>query len=400
MRRVAAFVVVRIAFSVLLCLAGGKCAAADGGLAIDADYPGGNIIVDGIDGERVSVRQDLRDTEGWWFYWNFRVRGAAGRTLRFHFAGRSPIGLAGPAVSLDGGLSWTWLGAESVEGSGFLYTFSSSEEEVRFSFAPPYQERDLRRFLEAAMPGGGIIAEEFARTKADRVVRRLRLGRLDGEAEHKILVVCRHHACESVASYVLEGLMEQILREGADGQWYAEKAEVMVIPFMDPDGVERGDQGKNRRPHDHNKDYQGESIYASVRQLRREIPAWSGGRLAVALDLHCPYKAGDRIFFVGRPDPNMVREQEALCGAFGEVASGRHRVLEILPFGTSWNTNRNSATFSNWAAGIEGIRLASTLEVAYARAGGEAVTPESARALGRDLAKALRRYVEGFSSGS
>lgn len=53
--------------------------------AIDSHLPGDNIVVERIDGEDVYLRQDLRDTEGPWFYWCFRVLGASGRTLRFHF---------------------------------------------------------------------------------------------------------------------------------------------------------------------------------------------------------------------------------------------------------------------------------------------------------------------------
>ena len=52
---------------------------------VDADYPGGNVIVERIDGAHVYVRPDLRDTRGNWFYWNFRVREAAGKTILVHF---------------------------------------------------------------------------------------------------------------------------------------------------------------------------------------------------------------------------------------------------------------------------------------------------------------------------
>lgn len=46
---------------------------------VDCDFPGGNIVVDGIKDDTVFLHQDVRDTQGDWFYWYFRVRGAAGR---------------------------------------------------------------------------------------------------------------------------------------------------------------------------------------------------------------------------------------------------------------------------------------------------------------------------------
>ena len=43
---------------------------------------------------------------------------------------------------------------------------------------------------------------------------------------------------------------------------------------------------------------------------------------------------------------------------------------------------------------LPGIGLATTFEIPYANASGQPVTADSARAFGRDLAKALRRYLE------
>lgn len=68
--------------------------------------------------------------------------------------------------------------------------------------------------------------------------------------------------------------MEAVL-DAADVRWLREQVEFFVVPFMDKDGVEAGDQGKNRRPYDHNRDYQGESLYASVRAMRELVTAGS-----------------------------------------------------------------------------------------------------------------------------
>ena len=36
--------------------------------SIDCDFPGGNILVDRIEGDQVFLQQDIRDTTEWWFY--------------------------------------------------------------------------------------------------------------------------------------------------------------------------------------------------------------------------------------------------------------------------------------------------------------------------------------------
>ncbi|MCA9158780.1 MAG: hypothetical protein KDA72_10660, partial [Planctomycetales bacterium] len=55
------------------------------GVTVDCDFPGGNIVVDRLEGDHIYVHQDLRDTDRDWFYWYFRVKGAAGRTITVHF---------------------------------------------------------------------------------------------------------------------------------------------------------------------------------------------------------------------------------------------------------------------------------------------------------------------------
>ena len=54
---------------ITLAVEGG--AAARTQICVDANFPGGNIVVDSIAGDLVTLRPDLRDTEGDWFYWYF-----------------------------------------------------------------------------------------------------------------------------------------------------------------------------------------------------------------------------------------------------------------------------------------------------------------------------------------
>ncbi len=92
----------------------------------------------------IAVHQDIRDTTTDWFYWCFRVRGAAGHTIKVTFTKSNVIGVRGPAMSLDGGKTWRWLGAESVRGQSFTCAVPADAEEVRFSFGMPYLEANLK----------------------------------------------------------------------------------------------------------------------------------------------------------------------------------------------------------------------------------------------------------------
>jgi len=374
-------------------------------LSIDADYPGGNIVVNSIDrntdGVAVSLCQDLRDTQGWWFYWSFRVRGAEGETLTFRFTDGNVIGTRGPALSLDAGRTWSWLGTESVDGMSFVYTVAADTPCVQFAFAPPYQESDLERFLRQHEVSKHLIVDELCRTRNHRSVERIRVGRLDGNPAHRVLLTCRHHCCESIASFALEGMLAAMLADTDDGRWFRENVEVLAIPFVDKDGVEQGDQGKNRKPHDHNRDYDGQSLYPSVAALRSFVPQWSDDRLQLALDLHCPYIRGDHnevIYLVGNRNPEIWKQQCKLSEILESVCRGSvpYQAADNLPFGQAWNTEKNyggGTSCSRWASELKGMRLATGIEIPYANLGETTMTPPLARSFGAKLTEALRRYL-------
>lgn len=376
---------------------------------MDCTFPGGNIIVERMEGDTVYLHQDIRDTTEWWFYWYFRVRGASGRTLTFRFTQGDVIGSRGPAVSAgthyrtDAGTTWRWLGRDAVDHIAFTYTFAPGTEEVRFAFSLPYVESDLRSFLVRHAGSPYLRTDVLCTTRNGRAVELLHIGQLEEEPAHRVLLTCRHHACESVASYVLEGLMALVLAgDDAAGIWLRDHVAFRVVPFVDKDGVEAGDQGKYRHPRDHNRDYDGTSLYATTAALRETVPAWAAGKLRVALDLHCPYIRGDHseiIYFVGGPDRRNWNEVCRFSALLEESQEGPlpYRAEDNMPFGQGWNTADNTAqgrSFSRWAEELPGIRLATSLETPYADVAGTTVTVDTARALGRDLARALYRYLQ------
>lgn len=373
-------------------------------LHVDADFPGGNIVVEAIDGDEVRLRQDLRDTTQAWFYWCFRVGGAAGRTVRFAFTASRALGVRGPGVSLDGGGSWAWLGSDSVRDNTFLYTFPAGVPEVRFSFAMPYQASHWRRFADGLRNRPLVVEDTLCVSRKGRPVERLRVGPAR-RPRHRVAITCRHHCCEMMANDALEGLVARLV-EGADddARWLRENVEFALVPFVDKDGVEDGDQGKSRHPRDHGRDYEGESLYPETRALREWLPAWGDGRLRVGIDLHCPWIAGvhnEVIYLVGSPDPETADRQRRFSALLEASARGPlpFRAADYLPYGTAWNTAANfggGKGFSRWVRELPGVVLGTAIEIPYANAGGAEVNAESARGFGRDLLTALAAYLRGL----
>lgn len=368
-------------------------------IEVDAAFPGGNIIVDSIEGDSIKVRQDRRDTEGSWFYWSFRVSGAAGRDLQVAFTDGNVIGSQGPAVSLDGGLSWNWMGRDSVDEFGFRHSCPSDAKEVRFAFAIPYVQKNLDSFLDRFSGNAALQRQVLCTTPKGRSAEWFRIEGDTDTARHRVLITCRHHCCEMMANYVLEGILESALSSDDLGAWYRNSVVLDAVPFVDKDGVEQGDQGKNRQPRDHGRDYAGESIYSETAAIRQRWLDNSAERPSLVLDLHCPYIRGglnECIYLVGRE--NNWEEIGRLSAILESGCSGplKFESKNNLPFGQDWNTAANYSKGKGIGAAAQdlpGVRLATTIEIPYAIAGGVTVTPDACRTLGHDISAAIRRYL-------
>ena len=70
-----------------------------------------------------------------------------------------------------------------------------------------------------------------------------------------------------------------------------------------------------------------------------------------------------------------------------------YRAQNNLPFGAGWNNVGPPKSFERWAETLQGIRVSTVVEVPYANVEGAIVTPEAARAFGRDLATALCQFL-------
>ncbi len=251
---------------------------------IHGRFPGGNIRVDRIEGDDVYLEQELRDTEGWWFYWGFCVEGAAGRSLTFHFTNGHVVGYRAAAVSPDN-VEYHWLGdGHAIDGATFTYDFGAEEERVFFRYALPYQLSNYENWLrkQTAPIETGVLCV----TERGRNLPYFILG--DADAERSIFFTSRHHACESMATWGLEGAVEACIQQLADLK--ALNCNLIVAPFIDLDGVEDGDQGKNRAPHDQNRDYIDEPHYVVIRALTRLAQE---KQIAAFVDYHDPWYQGE-----------------------------------------------------------------------------------------------------------
>ena len=376
--------------------------------AIDKDIPAGNIALDRIEGDTVYLHQELRDTDGPWFYWAFRVRGAEGRTLDFRFTESVAVGTCGPCVSLDRGATWQYAAEGKTTPNYFPYTFPADAHEVWFSQTIPYLQTNWESFLARHEADRGRLFETgvLCQSRKGRAVEKAVFGNLSGHPRRRFFLSARRHCGETMANYVLEGILECVFAPDDLGDWLRRDVEIMVVPFMDKDGCEDGDQGKNRRPHDHNRDYT-DFLYPETRGIRDWIAERAGNVLDIFFDFHCPWlhgKHNESVYQVHSRDPeNAERTQR-----FGRILEGlqsgcmAYREEDDIRWGVDWNTDRNygaGRSVKRWA--FEDLRCGfiSSFEIPFATANGKTVTPDNCREFGRDVARAYRVFLTEANAG-
>ncbi len=351
---------------------------------VTSDFEGGNARIIKIDGNKITLDSDLRDTVGDWFFWCIKVSGAAGLTLDFEFASPNRVGYFGASVSYDLE-NWHWQheGEISKDGRHFSYTFGEGENEVYFAHDMVYRPQRFFKFAASR----GFEIKKLCTSEGGRDVPYI-----DKEkGDEVILLTSRHHACESTGSYVLEGVLENII------QAFGDKYRIICVPFVDLDGVVRGDQGKNRNGHDHNRDYSPNEapIYASTAKIREFCDTL---KIRYAFDFHSPWHWGgpnDTVFFpithYGVMD--NIKKFSNLLEAHATGDTLPHRSSDnIMPDDPKnpWNKSTNPC-FKNYAPNA-GAELAFTIETPYFMANSTPFTAERALMLGRKVVSALEEY--------
>ena len=363
---------------------------------IDNQLPAGNIVVNKISSDTVYVEPDLTGNASEWFYWAMRVRGAQGKTLVFKFP-RTCVGARGAVVSLDLGKTFFYSGDKT--GDTFTWTFGPNDKEVYFYECHPYLPENWDRFI-STLDKNMYSLSVLCQSRSGKEVPKASFGRLDGKESHRVVISVRHHCSETMASYVLEGIIQGFCAQDETGNWLRENVGLTVVPFVDYDGVVNGDQGKNRAPHDHNRDYV-QFLYPETKALTN---LFIEKHAEIILDLHCPYISGgvnEQLYNpLGDPETNPDNEAEA---RFTEIVDRNAKGLPYsssnnIPFGTSWNTNKNYAAGMSslqWARfNAPGAKVCRCFEIPFANAGGTEVNPESCHVFGQSLAVVIKEFFQ------
>ena len=211
--------------------------------------------------------------------------------------------------------------------------------------------------------------------------------------------------CDYPGGNVKVEKIDEVLSGSKEGEWIRDNADCVFVPFMDKDGVENGDQGKHRAPHDHNRDYTAE-IYTSVKAFKKLLVTESEGKQIVFFDLHSPMirprgKTGssDNVFTFSTPNPRLADRVATFRRLWAEEQKGKALVYDgKYDDGGSKRQNARLAkarktglqNSRGWVEGLPNCWFSICCEFGYSLCGG-VFTQDGGRELGRGLLKAASR---------
>jgi hypothetical protein len=276
--------------------------------------------------------------------------------------------------------SWKWLDSVNEDHS-FTYHFGEDENRVYFAHSMLYHPERFMKFAESHC----LQVDTLCMSRKGNPVPMIRFG----SGTRTVFLSARHHVCESPGSYVLEGVLDRLLEKPVEG------IQVICVPFVDLDGVLAGDQGKDRAPFDHNRDYpeEGPSIYpetGKIRQMEKEEGFF------MCFDFHSPcHKGGmsDTVYIVRNSQsmvPQFERFGQFLESSITENAMG-YRSAGDLPPREDWD-KQNLPCCGHYMR-RRGLEVSFSLETAYFGKPENRFTQERGIELGRCFAEAIRKYI-------
>jgi hypothetical protein len=289
-------------------------------LTIDTNFPGGSARIESLDqaARKLVIRPSSHKDAGWECWWYFHLRGITpGEKLALTVRGMSFALPRQASYSLDG-KTWQHTAVGKSEKGEVTYQLKFDQDHIWLAWGPPFQLSDAKQLISRALAANtGAKEFELARTKAGNHVPALRwepsTSSNDSKAKkHGIWLQSRQHAWESGASWVGAGFVDWLSSNEAEAKALRANTRIVYVPIMDVDNVERGAGGKDQKPHDHNRDWSDEPVFAAVKAAQGEIAKMDeAGEFDLFIDLHNPGPSDAKPYFYVTPADLHSKERAA-----------------------------------------------------------------------------------------
>lgn len=216
---------------------------------ITANFDAGNIEVISLE-DKKDIQLAIRpDVGGEFFQWfNFRITGQIGEQYVLNILNAGEAAFSGGWESYQAVASYDreyWFRLPTSYKDGKLTINVDMEcETIQIAFFAPYSYERHQDLLAAVQMHPFVTLEHLGETLDKRDLTLVKISDGDSssdESKRNIWITARQHPGETMAEWLVEGLMYSLLDgDNATGKLLLDKANFYIVPNMNPDGSVRG----------------------------------------------------------------------------------------------------------------------------------------------------------------
>ena len=340
---------------------------------ITANFDAGNIEVISLE-DKKDIQLAIRpDVGGEFFQWfNFRITGQIGEQYVLNILNAGEAAFPGGWESYQAVASYDreyWFRLPTSYKDGKLTINVDMEcETIQIAFFAPYSYERHQDLLAAVQMHPFVTLEHLGETLDKRDLTLVKISDGDSssdESKRNIWITARQHPGETMAEWLVEGLMYSLLDgDNATGKLLLDKANFYIVPNMNPDGSVRGHLRTNAVGTNLNRAWSNPSLEKSP-EVFHVIKKMEATGVDLFYDVH-----GDEeipfVFLAGsQGTPNYNDRLARLRDRFAEVlklASADFQIEEGYDVDAPGTANMTLAT--HWVAERFDC-LANTLEMPF-----------------------------------
>ncbi len=243
-------------------------------------------------------------------HFHFRLHAKPGSVLTLEFKNLDNVYNGRPgsvanelkvAVVSSDGREWRPVPLERLPGDRVRMTVTMPGPELYVARVEPYRLSDLEKWLASIRPNPKIRITTIGNTAEGRSLEVVRVGH--PEAPYRVFLRARAHAWEPGGNWVVQGLVNRLLKDDAEASKDINMYCVYVMPMANKDGVARAKTRFNSRGKDLNREWDRPSDPVLAPE-NHALESWLEGMIKqgqapqLALELH---NDGNGLLHFSRP---------------------------------------------------------------------------------------------------
>jgi len=260
-------------------------------IQVTADFEGGNVEVLSIINSTNTITiipalNTSTNTTRCWFY--FKVSGFdkdSLLTINIKYD-RKVMAPEYPVFSYNK-KNWTKVKSKYTYGKKTI-SYQFTEDTVYFATGFPYVYSDVISYSDKIAENPNVDTTTLTISEGGRRVPKYVIS--NGKGKDLVWIIARQHAFESMSNFVVEGIVDYIASEDSLAVEFRKQASLHVVPMMDVDNVAIGASGRMQRPIDMNRDWNPESHWKAVKEVKKQLEETSSeNNYRVFIDVHSTF---------------------------------------------------------------------------------------------------------------